>query len=306
MALGSAGSAFGQATRTWVSGVGDDVNPCSRTAPCKTFAGAISKTAVSGVISVLDPGGFGAVTITKSITIETDGAVAGILASGVDGIIVNDAGSATPNTAQVILRGLSIEGVGTGKTGVQFNAGKALFIEDCAINNFTENGVAFLPAGAATLSMKNTVVRNSKGSGFGGILIKPVLPGGSAVVSLFRVRSEGNGFGVRVEGGSKVSARECIAADNLNNGFLIFASTGAAELNLESCTASGNGLSLGASLAGILSLGPSAVVRISNTTVTDNPNGLLTSSGGVIQSFQNNMIAGNGADGFVSSTLPLH
>jgi hypothetical protein len=62
-----------QATRTWVSGVGDDANPCSRTAPCKTFAGAISKTAPCGEISVLDPGGFGAVTITKSITINGTG-----------------------------------------------------------------------------------------------------------------------------------------------------------------------------------------------------------------------------------------
>src|SRR6059036_2342289 len=83
-----------QATRTWVSGVGDDVNPCSRTAPCKTFAGAISKTATGGEIDCLDPGGFGAVTITKSITIDgTHGAGFGsILASAVTGVIINGAG----------------------------------------------------------------------------------------------------------------------------------------------------------------------------------------------------------------------
>src|SRR5437879_11053053 len=75
-----------QATRTWVSGVGDDANPCSRTAPCKTFAGAISKTAKDGEISVLDPGGFGTVTITKSITIDcSGGGFASILASGTNG-----------------------------------------------------------------------------------------------------------------------------------------------------------------------------------------------------------------------------
>ncbi|MCU0340213.1 MAG: hypothetical protein MUE30_10020, partial [Spirosomaceae bacterium] len=73
----------------WVSGVGDDANPCSRTAPCKTFAGAISKTAAGGEISVLDPGGFGAVTITKSITLNGDGTLAGILASGTNGIVIN-------------------------------------------------------------------------------------------------------------------------------------------------------------------------------------------------------------------------
>src|SRR5437660_4905993 len=78
-----------QATRTWVSGVGDDVNPCSRTAPCKTFAGAISKTFIGGEIDALDPGGFGTLTITKSITVDGGSAFASVLASGVNGIIVN-------------------------------------------------------------------------------------------------------------------------------------------------------------------------------------------------------------------------
>src|SRR5881628_573940 len=104
-----AGPANAQATRTWVSGVGDDANPCSRTAPCKTFAGAISKTATGGEINVLDPGGFGAVTITKSITISSEGFEAGVLVSGTNAIIVN-----AGNTANVVLRGLDIEGLGTG------------------------------------------------------------------------------------------------------------------------------------------------------------------------------------------------
>jgi hypothetical protein len=78
-----------QATRTWVSGVGDDANPCSRTAPCKTFAGAISKTAAGGEINVLDPGGFGGVTITKSISIIAEGVEAGVLVSGTNAIVVN-------------------------------------------------------------------------------------------------------------------------------------------------------------------------------------------------------------------------
>src|SRR3982750_954931 len=86
--VGSA-PAHAQATRTWVSGVGDDANPCSRTAPCKTFAGAISKTAAAGEINCLDPGGFGGVTITKSITISSEGFEAGVLVSGTNAIIVN-------------------------------------------------------------------------------------------------------------------------------------------------------------------------------------------------------------------------
>src|SRR5438094_10514769 len=91
--LAFASIAQAQATRTWVSGVGDDVNPCSRTAPCKTFAGAISKTADGGEIDALDPGGFGTVTITKSITIDGGATLASILASGVTGVNINDQGA---------------------------------------------------------------------------------------------------------------------------------------------------------------------------------------------------------------------
>src|SRR5882762_2770517 len=111
-----------QATRTWVSGVGDDVNPCSRTAPCKTFAGAISKTAVFGEINCLDSGGFGAVTITKSITIKCEGVIGGILAAGTNGININDSGSGTPNTTIVTLSGLDIEGANSGVIGINFIA----------------------------------------------------------------------------------------------------------------------------------------------------------------------------------------
>src|SRR5450432_4615171 len=78
--------ASAQATRTWVSGVGDDVNPCSRTAPCKTFAGAISKTAAGGEINCLDPGGFGGVTITKSMTISCEAGTAGVVVAGTNGL----------------------------------------------------------------------------------------------------------------------------------------------------------------------------------------------------------------------------
>src|ERR1700710_1336393 len=96
--------ASAQATRTWVSGVGDDVNPCSRTAPCKTFAGAISKTATAGEINCLDPGGFGTITITKSIALICEGVLGGVLVSGTNGITIN-----VPPTGVVVLRGLDIE-----------------------------------------------------------------------------------------------------------------------------------------------------------------------------------------------------
>src|SRR5215207_4753837 len=125
-------AAQAQATRTWVSGVGDDANPCSRTAPCKTYAGAISKTAAGGEISTLDPGGFGAVTITKSITINGDGTLAGILAAGVNGVIVN----AGVND-RVVLRNLSINGAGNGINGIRYLAGKSLTVDNVTIDGFT-------------------------------------------------------------------------------------------------------------------------------------------------------------------------
>src|SRR6201994_3335220 len=118
--------AHAQASRTWVSGVGDDANPCSRTAPCKTFAGAISKTAAGGEIDCLDPGGFGTVTITKSITIDCTGTFGSILASGTNGINVNDSASGFPNSIHVILRGLSINGAGGGAQNAQGNPGTGL------------------------------------------------------------------------------------------------------------------------------------------------------------------------------------
>src|ERR1700731_409218 len=128
------GSAQAQASRTWVSGVGDDANPASRTAPAKTFAGAISKTAAGGEIDALDPGGFGTLTITKSITIDGGGGqVASILASGTNGINVK----AGPDDA-IILKNLSINGGGTtlGLNGVNFLAGATLTIDNCEIFNF--------------------------------------------------------------------------------------------------------------------------------------------------------------------------
>lgn len=134
------GVAHAQATRTWVSGVGDDVNPCSRTAPCKTFAGAISKTAEGGEISVLDPGGFGTLTITKSISIVASGDLAGVVSSGTNGIIIN----ADP-TDSVFIDGLDIEGVNSASTGYA--------------------GVKILKAGKVVI--RNTSIRDYVGAGLG-------------------------------------------------------------------------------------------------------------------------------------------
>src|SRR5579871_3605768 len=122
-----AAPANAQATRTWVSGVGDDANPCSRTAPCKTFAGAISKTATAGEIDCLDPGGFGAVTITKPITLDCGSGVGSILVSGTNAIIVNITSLGTSD--DVIIRNLALEGLGTGLDGISVLAGN-VYVEN--------------------------------------------------------------------------------------------------------------------------------------------------------------------------------
>src|SRR5258705_138020 len=135
----AATAAHAQATRTWVSGVGDDVNPCSRTAPCKTFAGAISKTASGGIIDALDPGGYGAVTITKPMTIEGNGTLASVLSSGVNGIIVNITSGTNRN---VVLRNILIDGSGVtlGLNGIRFIAGDSLLVQDCYIKSYSAAG----------------------------------------------------------------------------------------------------------------------------------------------------------------------
>ena len=150
--------AMAQATRTWVSGVGDDVNPCSRTAPCKTFAGAISKTAAGGQISVLDPGGFGSVTITKSITLKADGDLGSILASGVTGIIINAAA-----TDRVVIDGLDIDGAGVtpGVTGIRILGAREVIVTNTQIRNFrtgTGAGISLEGAASISLTIKNSIL----------------------------------------------------------------------------------------------------------------------------------------------------
>lgn len=162
VAMGT-GLMYGQASRTWVSGVGDDANPCSRTAPCKTFAGAISKTAAGGEIDALDPAGFGALTITKAITIDGGGGiVASVLVSGTNGIVVQ----AGANDV-VILRNLMFNGISSGLNGIRFLSGKDLNIEHCFIFGFTQNGIdiALNQSTPASVHVLDTVVKNNTGIG---------------------------------------------------------------------------------------------------------------------------------------------
>ena len=264
-------AAQAQATRTWVSGVGDDANPCSRTAPCKTFAGAISKTATNGEINVLDPGGFGGVTITKAITISSEGFEAGVLVSGTNAIVIN-----APNTANVVLRGLDIEGLGTGLTGIKVLAAGSVHVEDCTINNFTQFGIDFVPTSAtahtAELHVSDTIVRNNQGVSSGGIRIKPGT-NTSAVAMIEDTQLRNNQFGLRVEDNSKVAAKSTTAAGNTGSGFIAVSNVTAAVLNLDSCVAIGNAF-------GIKADNPNGTVRFANCTIAGNTTGINAAGGG--------------------------
>jgi hypothetical protein len=283
-------------TRTWVSGVGDDANPCSRTAPCKTFAGAISKTDAGGEISVLDPGGFGAITITKAVTINGAGTLASILAAGTNGIVVN----AGANDV-ITIRNISINGGTTGLNGIRFLAGKALHVENVDIFQFSQKGIDFEPTTNASLFVQDSVVRNCTVAGGGGVLIKPGT-GVSAAASFDRVEFKQNNYGLRVEDRSQVSVRDSVSSGNTNNGFLVFTAAAAANLNMENTVAANNGGSNPAS-AGIKSEGGFSTARISNVSAWGNSSGLLSATGGNIVSFGNNRIDGNGVNGSPTQTV---
>lgn len=279
-----------QATRTWVSGVGDDANPCSRTAPCKTFAGAISKTATSGEINVLDPGGFGTVTITKAITIDgSGGSIAGVLSAGVTGIVVNATGANA--NAVVILRNLDINGAGTGTNGIRFLSGGALYVENTQIYGFTQYGIDFEPSGSSDLSIDRTLVRESLG---GGLAIRPGALG-SATATIANSRFENNFVGVRANDRSAVTITGSVASGNTNGGFSAGSTTDPVEINLEGCVASNNGF-------GVVANGAAATVRTSNSFITHNGTG-ISAAGGSVVSFGNNRIAGNTTNGAPTSTI---
>jgi hypothetical protein len=203
---------YGQASRTWVSGVGDDANPCSRTAPCKTFAGAISKTAAGGEIDALDPAGYGAVTITKAITIDGGGGqVASVLVSGTNGIVVQ----AGPSDV-VILRNLRINGIGTGINGIRFLSGKDLNVESCYIFGFTTNGVdiALNQATAASAHILNTVIKNNGGVGVRAA--NAVAPAVAVVVDSSSAIL--NNIGVEAAQHAHVTVSRSLVSKNTNDG----------------------------------------------------------------------------------------
>jgi hypothetical protein len=263
--------AHAQATRTWVSGVGDDVNPCSRTAPCKTFAGAISKTAAGGEISVLDPGPFGSVSINKSLTINGDGSLAGILATGagVSGVTVN-AGAADV----VILRNLSINGAGTGTNGIRYIGGGMLVVDRCTVYGFT-NGINVLLGASGRLVVENSSIEDSTK----GVLVNKSGGTPRIDVTMNHVSIRGNTNGIEnVHGFTSVTD----GTVSQNSGFGVLASGGAVTVENSMLTSNGTAIQVNTG----------ATIRLSNNGVYDNQLGFVC-NGGILASAGNNRKGNN-------------
>jgi hypothetical protein len=277
-----------QAQRTFVSGVGSDGNPCSRTAPCRTISQALMGTSSGGEVIVLDSAGYGPVTITQAVSIiAPPGVYAGISVFSGDGLDIN----AGP-TDTIILRGLTLNNQGSPGHGVVSNGASSLRIEGCVINGFGGFGVNFL--GSGSLEVKDSILRGNNV----GIVVNGKGPG-----FVEHCRLEGNGDGLDVIGGSRATVRNSLV-EGSNTGFDAESPNGAsaAELNIENCVVTNCFFGI---MALRTSTGGAVTVRVSNSTVTDNQFGLLTSGTGsvVILSRGNNTVEGNVTDkqGMVAS-----
>jgi hypothetical protein len=264
-----------QATRTWVSGVGDDANPCSRTAPCKTFAGAISKTAAGGEISVLDPGGFGTVTINKSLTINgTQGSGYGSISSA----LTNQAILVNLSTAVVKLRNLDINGAGTGVNGIRILAAASVTIENVVIDGLTNRGVSDERSNAGKLTIVDSYIRNTTQSN---IAVGP--SGGVAVNVLIdnvRATSSSGNAGYSQSGNVKASIRNSVFSHSSSG---ILADSGELNINNSEMSFNTNGLFVfGTGLA-----------RLNNSIIEGNTTSINAGGQPLTQSTGTNTISGN-------------
>lgn len=272
--------AHAQASRTWVSGVGDDANPCSRTAPCKTFAGAISKTTAGGEIDALDPGGYGAVTITKAITIDGGGGqVASVLVAGTNGIVVSAGASDV-----VILRNLRINGLnGSGLSGIYVLGAGSVHVEHCDIFGFGVRGIDFETSGS--LFVSDTSI---KASGGAAIYVT------NARATIEGVTASGNQSGVVVASGATVSVKRSVLSGNGMGVAAAYAAS--ALLEVDDSLIANNQWGVVASQG--------ATARLNNVSVFDNYlQGLFRDGSSYIMSFGNNHLAGNAVDGSFNAFL---
>jgi hypothetical protein len=284
--------ALAQSARTFVSGHGSDGNPCTLASPCRGFARAVTQTAAGGEIDVLDPAGYGAVTITQAVSIVNDGVgTSSVLVPppgrGGVGITIN----AGPSDA-VHLRGLTIDGEGAGVSGIQFNSGGSLTVVNCVIRHNTSAGILFVPIDASNLFVSNTLVNDNAGGT--GILIQAGL--GTAGASLNHVETDGNAIGVAAttsgSGALNVAVSDSVASGNSQIGFKADdIGSGAATLLLFHVVAANN--NIGVQAAGS---GPSSTASLAQSTVTGNANGWEAIGNGSVLSYADNYIDGNGAN----------
>ncbi len=271
-----------QASRTWVSGVGDDANPCSRTAPCKTWAGAISKTAACGEIDALDPGGFGAVTITKSITLDGTGTFASILASLTTGIIINVGAT----TDVVTIRGISINGFCNGVRGINItgNMPKAVNIEDCVIFRFANEGIRWSTTAGTVgrLNIRNSVIRDNTGDA-----VSAATTAGQVKGTFENCSFLNSGNGVHAQGASRLTADHCQFSGNTSNGALADAA-GVGVLRISHSAIHNNG-------SNGVSASNGSVITINDCDIHNNT-GNGAAGGAAIETFGNNRIFANGTD----------
>ncbi len=290
--------ASAQATRTWVSGVGDDVNPCSRTAPCKTFAGAISKTADCGEIDALDPGGFGAVTITKGIKIDGGGGEAGmvasILASGTNGIIINNS---SVNCNYDVIRNLDINGAGngsvTGLVGINVLQGKNVALEHVDIENFTQQCVNFQPANSMNLIMYSTNLENCAGGG-----IKSSTTSGTNRINVEKSTIQRSGLGVQATSNSDVNIHNSMVSNNAGGG--VEANGATSLISIDLSTVSNN------QVFGVHATA-SGTMRVTNTSIYfNNGIGMSTDAGSTMLTGNNNWLGANaGGDGTKTGSVTI-
>ena len=271
-----------QATRTWVSGVGDDVNPCSRTAPCKTFAGAISKTATNGEINCLDPAGYGAITITKSITIDCEDTQGSILASLVNGVILNG------TNMDVRLRGLSINGAGNGINCIRVLSGtNKLTLDEVVCSGFSQHGVSVEnSSGTFNLVVFNSSFRNNAGNGINTFVTGTGAANIAVNGSLFAYNNIGVNLGI--------AAKATIAESIISNSAGTFGQGIRADGATSSLTAQNN--QIVNNTTGVFAAN-GANVRIGGNVISGNGTGL---SGANILSFGQNSIDGNTSNGAVT------
>ena len=264
-------------SRTYVSGTGSDSNACTASSPCKTFSAALALTTAGGEIYALNSSNYGPVTINKAVTINGEGAAAGVLATSGTGITIN-AGAADI----VTLRGLDIDGAKTGSIGIQFNSGRSLNLQKSTVRNFANVGINF--AGAGTLTVSDTLVLNNAGKGLA------IASGSGSVV---RVTASGNGVGILASGATANVAVTDSVANNNNYGI----AASAAALMVRNSAISSNAVGIVADQA--------AMVRVGQSTVTANGAGWQATNAGQILSFGNNNLSGNTTDGIATTTVAL-